>query len=128
MLLCTMRFGRGAALVMAALLALSVPGFAQATTFLADVDDLPLAPWLVEDAGSRVAFDKPEGRIVQALASGRTNPAAVRSFYADTLPALGWKPAGADRWTRGTETLDLNLETANSGVVVRFAIAPKSAP
>ncbi|MBT6285832.1 MAG: hypothetical protein HOI96_11720, partial [Rhodospirillaceae bacterium] len=35
------------------------------SAYLADVDDLPLAPGLVEDSAARVAFDKPAGRIVE---------------------------------------------------------------
>ena len=128
MLLCTIGLRRGLPVMLAALLALSAPGPAQAQSFLADVDDLPLAPGLVEDAGARVAFDKPEGRIVQALARGRASAVAVRAFYAETLPALGWQAAGAERWTRGAEALRLTLEAADGVVVVRFAIAPKASP
>ena len=130
MLLCTISLSRGAALLVAALLVLATPVApvaAQGPAYLADVDDLPLAPGLVEDAEGRIAFDKPEGRIVQAIASGRADPAAVRAFYAQTLPALGWQPGAEQKWMRGKETLRLKLETKEGVVIVRFAIAP-SAP
>ena len=77
MLLCTIGLQRGSPVILAALLALLAPVPAQAQSFLADVDDLPLAPGLVEDTGARVAFDKPEGRIVQAFARGRASAAGA---------------------------------------------------
>lgn len=128
MLLCTIRVRRAAAVVLMALLTHAAPALAQGTSFLADVDDLPLAPGLVEDADSRVAFDKPEGRIVQALASGPADPATVRAFYDATLPGLGWRAGAAGEWVRGRETLQVRVAPANGGVVVRFAIAPGAAP
>ena len=124
MLLCTITFRRGAGIILVLLLVLSAPRVAQATAFLADVDDLPLAPGLIEDAGSRMAFDKPGGRIVQALASGPVAPAAVRTFYTETLPELGWQLGPSGSWTRGSEMLSVSFESASGGVVVRFAIAP----
>jgi hypothetical protein len=130
MLLCTINLSRVAVVLTAALLVLAAPVApvaAQGPAYLADVDDLPLAPGLVEDTEGRIAFDKPEGRIVQAVASGAADPAAVRAFYAETLPALGWQPGAEQTWTRGKETLRLNLDTTDGVVVVRFAIAP-SAP
>ena len=125
MLLCTKILPRVA--VMGLSLLLAMPAAAQGPIYLADVDDLPLAPGLVEVADARVAFDKPEGRIVQAMASGRADPTGVRVFYAETLPGLGWQPDGEQIWTRGRETPRMKLETKDGSVVVRFAIAP-SAP
>ena len=125
MLLCTKMLPRVAVLLLSLLLA--APAVAQGPVYLADIDDLPLAPGLVEAADARVAFDKPEGRIVQAVASGRADPTGVRVFYAETLPGLGWQPVGEQTWMRGRETLRVNVETKNGSVVVRFAIAP-SAP
>jgi len=121
---------RVAVMLLSALFVLAAPAapaIAQGPAYLADVDDLPLAPGLVEDADARVAFDKPEGRIVQAVAGGRADPAAVRTFYAETLPGLGWQPDAEHSWTRGTETLRVDVEAKNGSAIVRFSIAP-SAP
>jgi hypothetical protein len=129
MLLCTITLRRIAVMLMSALLVLAVPAdpaAAQGPVYLADVDDLPLAPGLIEAPDARVAFDKPEGRIVQAVASGRVDPVRVRAFYAETLPALGWRLGAERTWTRGTETLRVNVDTRDDGVVVRFAIAPST--
>lgn len=53
--------------------------------------DIPLARGLVEDAGARVMFDSPAGRIVTAEARGKTSPEKVLNFYRIVLPSLGWK-------------------------------------
>ena len=62
--------------------------------FVEGIDDLPLMPGLVGMADQSLVFDKPDGRIVQAVATGRVQASAVRSFYADTAPQLGWKSGG----------------------------------
>ncbi|MBS28310.1 MAG: hypothetical protein CL566_05200 [Alphaproteobacteria bacterium] len=112
--------------MIAGLFLLFAPAMAQGPAYLEDVDDLPLAPGLVEDPAARVAFDKPEGRIVQAAASGRTDAADVHAFYAQSLPALGWQP-GADRtWVRDKELLRVRVEAKGETVIVRYTIAPNA--
>jgi hypothetical protein len=100
-------------------------GVSAESGFLDDVDDLPLAPGLVEDPAARVVFDKPAGRIVEAAASGAVSAGAVTRFYAQTLPGLGWTARAGDAWVRGDEVLRLQVEQAGPPVIVRFSIAPK---
>lgn len=126
MLLCTKSASRIAVLVMAGLFLLAAPAVAQGPAYLEDVDDLPLAPGLVEDPAARVAFDKPEGRIVQAAASGRVDAADVRAFYAQSLPALGWQPGADQSWIRDRESLRVLVETKGETVIVRYTIAPNA--
>src|SRR6185437_16642156 len=59
-------------LVVAALVAGSAMPAGAVSTFLAEVDDLPMAPGLVEQPGGTL-FDTPEGRIVEAVAEGETD-------------------------------------------------------
>jgi hypothetical protein len=80
------------------------------STYLADIDDLPLAPGLFEDPNARVSFDKPAGRIVEAAAAGDTTPQDVRGFYTQTL--------------RNGESLAIQITPDGPPVVVRFSIAP----
>jgi hypothetical protein len=85
--------------------------------FFSGIDDLPLAPGLSE--GQSFQFDESGGRITGATASGRTTPAAVRAFYAETLPSLGWSssPNGESRemvFLRGRERLTLTITAAGS--------------
>ena len=116
------------------LLLLALP--AAAADFLEAVEDLPLAPGLVEDREAAMVFDKPGGRIVEARASGRRSPSAVAAFYGETLPQLGWalEPDGGTRqaegtvllrFTRAQELLSLVIGERNGEVIVRFAITPR---
>ena len=111
-----------------ALFLLTGPGLVGPTkaesTYLADIDDLPLAPGLFEDPNARVSFDKPAGRIVEAAAAGDTTPHDVRGFYTQTLPGLCWVPRGPALWERNGESLAIQITPDGPPVVVRFSIAP----
>ena len=107
-----------------------------AADFLRFVEDLPLAPGLVEDTSASILFDKPNGRIVRARASGRLPPATVVGFYRETLPQLGWQPetkpaksgrnrASDLRFVRARESLSVEVAADGRGVVVQFAITPR---
>ncbi len=93
-------------------------------SFLAGFDDLPLTPGLREIKDAGVVFDKPEGRIVEAYAEGEVSAAKVRSFYAATLPQLGWRAAGPGRYRREGEVLDIGFRAAGKGLTVRFSLSP----
>lgn len=92
--------------------------------FLEDVDDLPLPEGFVEDSGTRMVFDKPEGRIVDTAASGTGDANRVLAFYARTLPALGWQARNGNSWRRGDENMELTVAQNGSQVVVRFLVTP----
>ena len=113
-------------LAMAALLAAN-PVVAQQAFFTA-VSDLPLMPGLVEAAEAALVFDNPAGRIVELAATGAVAESAVRDFYAETLPQLGWEPAGDGRYVREGELLTLAVEAGEGGLIVRFSIAPRDGP
>ena len=96
--------------------------------FVEGIDDLPLMPGLVGVADQSLVFDKPDGRIVQAVAAGRVQASAVRSFYADTAPQLGWKSAGEGRFTRDGESLRIELIDSGApggALTVRFLVNPQ---
>lgn len=105
------------------------PAFAD-TRFFAAMEDVPVAPGLSEGAGYQ--FEEAGGRIVGAAASGRATPAAVRAFYNDTLPALGWSlsPTGTDElvFLRGRERLTLAIRSQGQGAMldVRLFTRPAS--
>ncbi len=93
-------------------------------SFLKGLDDLPLTPGLREIKDAGVVFDKPEGRIVEAYAEGRLSVAKVRSFYAATLPQLGWRAEGAGRYRREGEVLSIGFRATGKGLTVRFSLSP----
>ncbi len=93
-------------------------------SFLTGLDDLPLTPGLREIKDAGVVFDKPEGRIVEAYADGEISVAKVRSFYAATLPQLGWRAEGPGRYRREGEVLSIGYRAAGKGLTVRFFLSP----
>jgi hypothetical protein len=93
--------------------------------FVGGVEDLPLMPGLVEVAEARVIFDKPGGRIVEAFAVGRASAAAVREFYAQALPQLGWRRLNGGGYGREDEVLTLDIGAEGGEVTVRFSISPR---
>ena len=106
-------------------LLLLMPLPALADSFVAGTEDVPLMPELQPVEGSGVTFDKPQGRIVEAQARGKVSRAAVHTFYAETLPQLGWKPAGAEAWQREGETLRLDFHGADGALTVGFTLSPR---
>lgn len=107
------------ALVLAVLLA-AFPVLAGAA-FVSGTEDVPLMAGLAEQGEGALEFDTAEGRIVQVTARGGPSADAVRAFYKETLPQLGWTTAGADLWRREGE--ELRLEFPAPGAV-RFILAP----
>lgn len=96
--------------------------------YLTAVADLPLPAGLVEDVDAGISFDKPEGRIVEAIARGSVPQADVAAFYRSSLPGLGWRrldeSVSGSRWQRGGETLSVDIVDGGNPLVVRFSIAP----
>jgi hypothetical protein len=101
--------------------------------FLAGTADLPLMPGLREIPEATMVFDKPDGRLIQAVAVSKINgtanspaisPAALWRFYDETLPQLGWRRAGQGFFVRDGEGLRISVEKNGPALTVRFAIAP----
>lgn len=93
--------------------------------FVGGLEDLPLMDGLAEDRSAGLIFDKPDGRLVDAFAFGQLSADAVRAFYRDTLPELGWRAVGPLAFEREGERLRIDIENAENGVTVRFHLAPR---
>ena len=110
----------------------AAPATAGEGGFVWGIGDLPLMGGLAQDARLGLLFDKPEGRIVESVARGALQPGAVRAFYASTLPQLGWRIAGPDRWARDGEALALEFAGPSATaapdccLTVRFRLNPSS--
>ncbi len=118
--------GRAAAIGLAlTLLAVNPPARA-ADAFVAGLEDLPLMPGLATVDGAGLVFDEPQGRIVEAYAKGKTSRGQVLSFYAGTLPQLGWSKIGPAEYRREGERLRIEFkEKAGEGeLTVRFFLSP----
>jgi len=88
-----------------------------ATGYFEALADLPIAPGLAERPDEAMVFDKPDGRIVEVVATGVTPMAAVEEFYKQVLPALGWALSSETRVERGAE-----LTFEREGENLRLAI------
>lgn len=103
----------------------ALPALAEETRYLTEIEDLPLMPGLTEVDGAGLAFDKPSGRIVEAYARGTVSAAAVRAFYRDSLPQLGWQAAGEDLYLRDGEQLELQVQPDAPSLTLRFVLRPQ---
>jgi hypothetical protein len=99
-----------------------------ADRFVGGIGDLPLMPGLAETPNAGMVFDTPSGRIVQTEATGLVSRDQVLSFYAETLPQLGWRTLAAGQFRREAEALKIEIdETGEPVITVRFALSPASA-
>ncbi len=97
------------------------------TEYLAGLEDVPLMPGLKASPSAMTDFDQPEGRIVEATASGVVDPGHVEQYYARTLPQLGWKPLPNGQYARESENLEVEVKPFGPGSTVRFTVAPAAA-
>lgn len=94
-------------------------------TFFSSLEDIPLMPGLSELPGQGMVFDKPEGRIVEALALTEGIPHKdILVYYGGTLPQLGWGRVSDTRFFREGEVLEISFSIVPEGEAVRFLIRP----
>jgi hypothetical protein len=109
----------------------AAPPAPESDSFVAGFEDLPLMPGLVQVSDAGFVFDTPSGRIVESFAEGRVSIDAIRGFYARTLPQLGWRQTGRDRFEREDEVLDVEVTPDRPApgelVSVHFYLAPRGA-
>lgn len=101
-----------------------ISGAQAAAGFLSIAEDVPLMPGLAESPDAATVFDKPSGRIAHTEARGKVSAAAVRKFYADTLPQLGWQSVGPEHYRREMEQLRLSVTGRDGALTVRFELLP----
>ena len=108
-----------------ALLPMIWTGAAMAQGFLPGTEDIPVMPGLEPSAGAETVFDTPAGRIVTVSATAPAPASRVSAFYAESLPALGWRPAGPGRFVREGEALQLSVRASGTRrVAVQFTLSP----
>lgn len=105
--------------------------------FFTEMNDIPLMPGLYELPGETMVFDKPEGRIVESSAVAEVpatsiNANDIKSFYAASLPQLGWVAqsgnAGAgwtDSYVRNGEILRFRVDSSDHLNVLRMQVSPR---
>jgi hypothetical protein len=110
-----------------AALVCAAPAYAE-TRYFADIPDLPLPPGFSEVAVAPV-FEG-QGRLVFAEAIGAGDGLAVRDFYYETLPQLGWSESAEESaavFQRGRERLHFFLIREGGQVRLRVQLAVQPA-
>lgn len=111
--------------------ALTAPALAEASYFAA-IEDLPLPPGFTERASPGEGFGSDSGRIVLVAAEGALTPLAVRDFYYEALPQLGWSVSpqsdGTLVFQRGREQLSFTVETVNGRTHLGARLVVAAAP
>ena len=108
------------------LLLTALPAFAAETAYSSVIDDLPLMQGMVEKPDDTVIFDKPGGRIAEFSTKISAAPEAVKSFYQQVLPPLGWKPLRSSAFTRDGETLKMDFNKNGGETVIHFTLTPNA--
>ncbi len=109
---------------------------AEAQPFVPGLPDVPAMPGLRAAEAEPLVFDKPGGRIVQAVLSGAVPRNAVLAFYDQTLPQLGWRRTTERVFVREGEELRLEFAPAKpgpsksgakpaDGTTIRFTLNPR---
>lgn len=104
------------------------PAVAESGPFVPGTADVPVMPGLAAAESEPLVFDKPGGRIVQAVLSGEVPRQAVLAFYDQTLPQLGWRRTADRVFVREGEELRLEFPKPAGGQVataVRFTLTPR---
>ncbi|RJF81689.1 hypothetical protein D3877_16340 [Azospirillum cavernae] len=104
------------------------PSASAASPFVPGLADVPAMPGLDPVDAEPLVFDKPDGRIVQAVLSGMVPRGAVLAFYDQTLPQLGWRRAAERSFVREGEGLRLDFVATGAPsdkTTVRFTLTPR---
>jgi hypothetical protein len=109
------------------LFALAQPVLANGNlAYVAGIGDLPLMEGLIEDPDAAIIYDKPEGRIVEAVAYGHVSSDDVVAFYNTALVQLGWQATGEDlTFAREGEVLVITVDETGGNATVSFSLAPR---
>ena len=96
-----------------------------AEDFVYGLDDIPVYKNMRYVENSNVLFDKIDGRFVSSEMVGKYEIKEIKIFYNSVLPNLGWEKVEENIFERGTEFLEIKLESAESLSTVQFSIYPK---
>ena len=104
------------------------PSFAQ--EFIEGFEAIPVMDGLEQLPNDNISFGNEESRLVEAYLNGRKTPfSAVVSFYAETLPQLGWKIEKQNdkniSFEREQELLDIVCEQKKP-LLVRITLKSKN--
>lgn len=87
--------------------------------------DLPLMQGMVLEPEQQTVFETATGRVILSEISGEVAPDAVRRYYADALPGLGWLAEGQGSYSREDERLVIEIEQRGGRTFAGFRLAPR---
>lgn len=102
-----------------------LPFLVFAEDFIYGLDDIPVYKNMRYVENSNVLFDKIDGRFVSSEMVGKYEIKEIKIFYNSVLPNLGWKKVKENVFERGTEFLEIKLESSGSLSSAQFSIYPK---
>lgn len=107
------------------------PAIVAGTSYLQEIEDVPLPNGFHTNGEPALVYDTPSGRIIEIIAEGISNTEEVEKFYNDALPQLGWKKkvsfyrGGLDmRFNKEDEELRLNIRPDKAKVTIKFSLYP----
>ena len=93
--------------------------------FFTSLHDVPLMEGLNEIDTEATAYDKPNGRIIDAFAyTGSLSPNAIMSYYNSTLPQFGWGKTDNGTFYREQEIMRISFEKHEGAHIVKISIRP----
>lgn len=100
-------------------------GTALAQEFLPSTEDIPLMSGLYQ-VEENATFDSPSERMSLISAKTHEKPAQVQQFYHQVLTNLGWTVVQNNHYTRGNDTLTLELTPTKSETTLQFTLVQKN--
>lgn len=98
----------------------------QPAQFFSVIPDMPIMAGLTELPDQGVAFDKPEGRIIESVAAIESGTQdTVKKYYDSVLPQLGWAKLQEGVYVRQAERLQLSFEANEGRKFLRVMLAPQ---
>ena len=100
----------------------------ESARFLSVLPEMPLMPGVDEVPDSAFIFEGASGRIIEVTAVSHINIDAIQTFYATSLPQLGWIISGVGEFRQDDEILRIKLildwpEPTQTGL--RFVLHPR---
>lgn len=94
--------------------------------FFVGLPDIPVMPGLTELEDRGLSYDKPEGRILVAVASidDSISDSDIERFYEQALPQFGWVPKTRFFYERGEEVLEISIHYDGTKKILEVIISP----
>ncbi len=84
--------------------------------------DIPLMDGLIPNETESFSFDTPAGQIITCTANTPKPASEVKSFYAETLSALGWQEKAPLKYTRDNDELTLKIAPLKQGSTLKIQL------